>query len=183
MQLAEALPQIQTGDVLLFRGGSLFSWAIKLRTRSVYSHAGIAIRIKADGCTRVSVLEALEPGGVRLHPLDYYVEGGARCDWYALTDPAVNRDKVAAYALAQWGHPYAWRQLLWSFSRLAWLARLMFRGRLDTAETGRFFCSHLVAAALAHGGYRPDEDLAPVATSPGDVARFVCLQRRGTLAP
>ncbi len=181
MKLDEALPQIKTGDVLLFRGRGLWSWMVKVRTKSVYTHAGVALRIKANGCERVSVLEALEPWGVRLHPLDQYVAAGESVDWYEVTDPAVNREKVASFALRQWGLRYAWRQLLWSFSRLAWLARRVLRRPLRDVDPERWFCSELVAAALRHAGAQTDEDLVPIATAPGDVARFTCLRRRGTL--
>src|SRR5262245_6218186 len=176
------LAPIRTGDVLLFRGTGLCAWLIKVRTRSVYSHAGIALRIQANGTEKLAVLEALEPLGVRLYPLEQYLKRGERIDWYQLNDPAIVREEVAAYALRQWGKPYALRTLWWSFSRLAWVLRKLLHGRPAT-DPERFFCSQLVADALKHAGFRADEDVIPIETDPGAVGRFVCLQRRGELSP
>jgi hypothetical protein len=183
MKLSDALPDIKTGDVVLFSGRGLWSWLIQVRTRSVYTHAGVVLRLKANGHERVSVLEALEPGGVRLHPLDRYVEAGETVDWYEVTDPAVNREAVASFALKQWGKRYAWRQVFWSFSRLAWLVRRLLGRPLRDVDPQRWFCSELVAAALAYAGCRTEEGIVPVETAPGDVARLTCLRRRGRLTP
>lgn len=185
MKLADALPAVKTGDVALFRGRSPFAWLVKLRTRSEYSHAGIFWRMKLNGSDRVVVIESLEPHGVRVFPLDRYVERGERIDWFALTDPAIDGERAAKFALQQWGAPYALRQLWWAFSRVAWVARLLFRRRPANVDPGRWFCSELVAAALLQAGYRPDpaDGVDPDTTAPGAVARFTCLQRRGELKP
>lgn len=182
MKLQDALPLIRTGDVLLFRGRSLFAWLIKLRTRSVYSHAGFAVRVRANCYERVCVLEALEPHGVRLYPLDSYVLAGDKIDWYQLTDASLNHESVASYALQKLGMRYSWRSLWWSFSRLAWLLKKVCRWK-SAPDPARFFCSELVADSLRHAGFDADEDLVPIETDPGAVARFTCLHRRGSLTP
>jgi hypothetical protein len=206
LKFADVEARIQTGDVFLFQGSSIFGRLVKLRTLSRYSHAGIALRVKADGCTRVCVLEALEPHGVRMFPLDQYLEGKDRVDWFAITedyvympqvplvgepgtdpeirlpdDGRINREKMAAYALKQWGRRYAWRQLFWSFSITGRFLRYLFRWNLTQREKGKFFCSELVAHALAHAGYRTEDGLTPIQTTPEDVSRYPCLQRRGEL--
>lgn len=186
MKLQDALPNIRTGDVLLFRGTSLFSWLIKLRTHSVYSHAGVVQKIRTNGHIRTWVIEALEPLGVRAFPIERDVAQGAKIDWFQLDDPAINPELVADYAMEQVGKFYEMAGLWWSFSWLARGLRRIFRfhrltARLDNSD--RWFCSELVAAALAHAGFKSDEGLVPIATDPGSVARFTCLRRKGTLEP
>lgn len=180
LQFAAVQNDLRTGDVLLFRGTGLLSWIVKMRTKSVYTHAGFVYRMKCNGSERVCVVEALEPGGVRLYPLDVRLAQGAVVDWYAL-DQAVNGEHAAAFALKQWGKPYAWRQLFWAFSRMASLVRHLFKMSLTNVQTRAYFCSELVATALADAGWRTDEPIDPDATSPGDVSRFSCLHRRGSL--
>jgi hypothetical protein len=186
MKLAQVLPEIRTGDVLLFRGHSLFSYLIKVRTRSVYSHAGIVQRIRTNGHDRVWLIESLEPFGVRLYPLERYIAAGESIDWFQLTDQSINREKIADYAMQAVGDLYAIRGLLAHFTILGhFLSRLKFMAKLSARANRRekYFCSQLVAAALAHAGFHPDEGLVPIETDPGAVARFTCLQRRGALEP
>lgn len=190
MRISSALAQIHTGDVLLFRRSpSLFGRLIRVWTQSPFSHVGVAIRIVVDGTQRLAILEALEGVGVRLHPLDRYLEechrDGCKVDWYAVTDDSVDRLKVAGYALQHWGKRYAspW-QFAWSWGRLAaWVRRM--RGLSVDTDPERYFCSELIAGALVYAGYRPDGDLAiePAETAPGDVALYTCLQRRGEIEP
>lgn len=187
MKLASA--PIRNGDILLFEGRSLFARLIKLRTRSPFSHAGVALRIAADGTERLCILEALEPWGVRLYPLDRYLEQchrrGERVHWYSL-EAGINRDKVAGFTLSQWGKRYAsvW-QFLVSWGRCTGLVRRLLGWTSTDTNTERFFCSELVAGALNAGGYQADaeDDLPPAATHPGAVALFRCLRRQGVLTP
>ncbi len=186
MRLSDAIDQIRTGDVLLFRGTSFWSWLIKLRTKSVYSHAGIVQRVRTNGHSRVCIIESLEPFGVRLFPLERYVAQGEHIDWFQLDDKTINPEKVADYAMAQWGAAYALTGLWWSFT---WMGQ--FLRRFNTfrklsarlANRDQFFCSQLVAAALENAGFKPDEGLVPIETDPGAVARITCLKRQGTLEP
>jgi hypothetical protein len=189
MKFATALPHIRTGDVFAFRGTALHSRLIQLWTRSVYSHVGIALWVQADSTRRLCVLEALEPVGVRLFPMDVYLElcrrQGVLVDWYTVTDPTIDRDKVAAYALGQWGKRYCSPlQLARSFG---WCGRRLRRwlGLPAEREPERFFCSELCARALRHAGYVPDEadDLEPALTDPGAVTLSPCLQRKGAILP
>jgi len=183
LKLKDVEPQIATGDVLLFRGTSLYARLIKLRTESQFSHAGVVYRMKINGHTRLCVFEALEPGGVRLYPLDMYVDAGEDIHWYQLNDLTIDREKVADFVQRQWGKRYAMKQIWWSFSRLAGLLRYLFRWKLTEAEKNQFFCSELVAAALAYAGYKTDDGLLPMTTSPGDLVLYPCLQRKGQLGP
>jgi hypothetical protein len=184
MKISDALPQIRTGDVLLFRGRSLFAWLIKARTRSVYSHAGVVQRIRTNGHSRVWVVEALEPFGVRAFPLERYVALGEEIDWFVLDDPTIDPEKVADYAMDQVGKKYSVAGVWWSFSWVARAVQAVFRLHRVTrrlANAKSWFCSELVAAALRHAGFKSDEGLVPLETDPGAVARFTCLRRKGTL--
>lgn len=184
-----ALGEIETGDVFAFRGTNWVSRLIQFWTRSVYSHVGFALWVKADSVERLCVLEATEPGGVRLFPMDVYLStcaaNGTQIDWYTVVDPNVNRDKIAGYALSQWGKRYAsLRQLSHSFGGIGTLLRTLLRlpARLDP---DRFFCSQLCAEALRYAGCEPDSGLPsdPALTDPGAVTRYPCLQRRGVVTP
>lgn len=185
MNLAAAA--LRSGDVLLVEGRSLFALGIKLRTRSRFSHAGIVLRIAVGGAERLCILESLEPWGVRLYPLDRYLERCSRkgecVHWYALEE-GVDRQQVAAYALAQWGKRYAsvW-QFLVSWGRITGFARRLLGLKPADTNAERFFCSELVASALRAGGYRPDDDLPEAATDPGAIALYGCLRRRGMVTP
>ena len=65
-------PEINSGDLLLCSGSSMFSRAIQLGTGSVWSHVGFVMRL--DAIDRVMVLESVESLGVRTVPLRKYLE-------------------------------------------------------------------------------------------------------------
>jgi len=181
MKLSEALPLIRTGNVALFRGRGPFAYLAKLYSRSVYSHAGLLWRMKLNGTDRVVVVESLEPFGVRVYPLDMYVGKGERIDWYAISDPAVDGEGAVKFAIKQWGLPYALKQLWASFSRLAWLIRLVFRRKLRNVDPNHWFCSELVAAAFQSVGAPTPDGLLPIDIAPGDLSRAPFLQFKGSL--
>jgi len=172
---------IEPGDVLLFRGGLLHSRVIQRWTRSVYSHVGIVHRPTTAGRSCLDVLEATEGYGIRTFPLRQYLERGDAVDWFAITDRTINRDAVVRWCWDRRGYGYASpRQLLRSFVTVPLLESLGLPTRIDRR---RRFCSWLAAEALQAGGYRPPaaDELVPELTSPGGVALFTCLQRRGPL--
>lgn len=183
MKLSEVEHLIRPGDLLMFRGQLLHSRIIQRWTRSVYSHVGIAHRPCSAGECSLDVLEASEGSGVRSFPLSQYLAAGAAVDWFAITDPMIDREAVVRWAWRRRGYRYAsYRQILRSFVSLP-LARLL---GLDTKlDCGRWFCSFFAAEALAAGGWRQPEgeEIEAHLTSPGGVALFPCLQRRGTLKP
>ena len=187
MKFLDARDKIQTGDVLLFRKSpSLFGRLIRWYSQSPYSHVGIALKIQINGHFRLAIIESLEPQGVRVFPLDFYLaqekKSGAIIDWYQVTDPTVNREKIADYALAQWGKRYSSPlQFLWSFG---WLSNRLRKRYCLPADVNpdRYFCSELVSSALEYAGYVPEKEFTdPVQTSPGQVALFPCLHRVGSL--
>jgi hypothetical protein len=167
----------------------LVSWIISLHTRSVYSHVGIAYWLQANCSRRLAVFEATARYGIRLHPMDRYLEEcQARrysVDWYQLNGDLVDRERVAAYCRDQWGRPYAsLLQLVLSFGLLGRHARTVFRMNPDQ-DPGRYFCSELCASAFRNAGYHPPEGVEhdPALTDPGSVARYSCLTPRGMILP
>jgi hypothetical protein len=179
--------KFEVGDVLLFEGRAWYSALIKQWTLSKFSHAAIMLRIKADGAMIPSVVEAIEPYGIRVYPLKRYMQQCAKrrevVHWYRVTDDNVNREKVVRYALEQWGKRYVspWQMVL-SFGRWARMfMRLFGHATPVNLDPDRFFCSELVASALQFAGYRPDldEGFSPVTTDPGSIANLPCLQRKG----
>jgi hypothetical protein len=186
MRYSDVCDAIQTGDVLLFRGRRWYSWLIRFWTQSVYSHVGVAYRLKVNGHSRLCLFEAVAFQGVRLHPMDRYmsecVRAGSQVDWYALVDGVgVNREKVADQCLQRWADSYAGLvQFWWSFG-LGRFVRQAFKlpSRLGRGE----FCSWIAAEALQHGGYRAGygDPADPALTDPGALSRYTCLQHRGTL--
>lgn len=190
LPLATIAERIKTGDVLLFRGkGSFWSWLIKLVTRSRYSHAGLALRIRVGDSERLCVLEAFEGVGVRVLPLEFVLRNRpSSIDWFPLrcSDCVVSdarRELVAGYLLEKWGCRYAspW-QFVRSFSYTGRLIRRCLGLTTDT-DPERFFCSEVVADALKFGGFCESDfsEREAAELSPGDISEFTCLQREGTL--
>lgn len=181
MRYADVRDHIRTGDVLLCRGTACYSRVIQRWTKSRYSHVGLALRIAVHGIDRVCIIEAMEGSGVRVQLLSDYLARGYAVDWFALDDASINRDVVAQWAVERWGKQYASpRQLLRSFVTAPALGWLGIPTKIDAY---RWFCSWFAAEALRAGGWNPlpDDVVAPELASPGDVAFFPCLRRRGPL--
>lgn len=168
--------EIQQGDLLFFRGsGWLPSRLIRLFTTSVYSHVGIMVVLSAGEYSDLWVVEAVWPR-VRLYPLRRTLENKTRVDWFQVVDPAVDRHAVVVYGLERVGRRYAsFRQFVRSWGCSA--GRLL--GWKADVDQERDFCSELVAEAFLRAGYVDDRE--PALTSPGAVALYTCLRRRGTL--
>ncbi len=188
--LDKVRPLIETGDVLLLRRSrGWFGRAIRLWTESQYSHAGIIVWTSIECQLRLCVLEALETYGVRLYPLDRYVQDahaqGFKLDWFRLIDPDVSRRRVALFAFDQLGKKYAVRQLLRSFLRLPSLVWRWLGWGKDVDGEERFYCSELVDAALRAGGWKPapEDDVPADAAPPEAIAEMTCLHREGEITP
>ena len=189
MKLAEVVNKIGTSDVLLTEGRSLFGRLIQGRTHSRFSHAGLLVWIHAERSPpSLAIVEALDWVGVRLYPIEKYLrdcaQRGECVHWFAVTDQALNREAAASFALSWWGNRYAnWQQFAASFAR--WSRPLWKIIGLKDADTDpfRWHCSELVASSLLFGGYRPPDgdEAKPWRITPGHVALFTCLQRRGVL--
>jgi len=66
-------PDVQTGDLLLCSGSSVFARMIQKASNSVWSHVGFVLRLAE--VDRVMVLESVESVGVRCVPLRHYTDG------------------------------------------------------------------------------------------------------------
>jgi len=148
------------GDVLLFRGRGLASQAIRLLTRSPYSHVGLVFLYQR----RVYCFEAVGVG-VRLILMSEVMRryhGGI--DYYEVVRAAPEqRDGALAFCFQQLGKLYD-RPGIARFL----LAILLNRKPAVRADQA-WFCSELVAAAYRAQGLA----LAPVSasyTSPADLA-------------
>ena len=172
--------EIRDGDVLAFRGTAAFSRLIQWRTRARVSHVGFAVWLpKWD---RLAVLEAMEPGGVRLHPLRKRIADGEWVDWYK-TDDAVDRSALISAAFEHWGKRYA---SPWQFLRSwGWVSRLVVDKLNRPADTNpdRFFCSEFVAHCLKRAGYVCNDPVwtEPAKMAPADVVELPVLRRKGKL--
>lgn len=191
MRYSRAKSEIATGDVLLFRGHplrSVYTAAIRLRTLSQYTHAGLAFWIRHNGSRTLCCLESREGSGLRLVPMDGYLREcksqWCKVDWFRLL-PDVDRQKVLDYGITRWTamHRYpSIRKMIASFGFLVpWL-----RGRLGLPadiDPAAICCSEFVAHALKAGGYDPRDawEDDPHRTPPGVIASYTCLQRMGEL--
>lgn len=181
MRYDDVRDDIRDGDVLAFRGTRLFSRLIRARTLGRVSHVGFAVWLPAWG--RLAVLEAMEPGGVRLHPLRHRIESGEWVDWYETDGDQVDRLAVIRAAFPHWGKRYAspW-QFLRSWGVVSrWVVDKM--GRPADTNHDRFFCSEFVAHCLGAAGYAVDDPVwrEPARMAPADVVELPVLRRRGKL--
>lgn len=64
--------EIQSGDILLCSGNSLFSNLIQKATNSIWSHVAFILRV--DMIDRIMVLESVESIGVRAVSLSSYIK-------------------------------------------------------------------------------------------------------------
>jgi uncharacterized protein YycO len=150
----------QIGDVLLFRGRGLSSQAIRLLTRSPYSHVGLVFPYQS----RVYCFEAVGVG-VRLILMSEVMRryhGGI--DYYEVTRAAPEqRDGAIAFCFQQLGKLYGRPGIV------RFLVAIFFNHKPAVREDQAWFCSELVAAAYRAQGVA----LAPVSasyTSPADLA-------------
>jgi len=175
---ASPLSRLRPGDLFAFSGRGFWSRMIRLRTTSRMTHVGFAFRLQ----NRLAVIEARERRGVRLFPLERYLEQNVTIHWYQLLDEdyGIDRTTLVNEALTHWGKRYAGAfQFLRSFG---FLTRRMcdWLGLPHDTNPERFFCSEFVQHCLAVAGYAGNM-LPPALTSPGDVVLLPCFRRRGRL--
>ena len=90
------ISRIESGDVLLFRGRTIWSWLIQLWTDSDYSHAAMLLWMDCEGVRRLYVVEAKEGIGVRAIQLDKYM-GECRAE-----NCGVSRARSSAWSARAW---------------------------------------------------------------------------------
>jgi Permuted papain-like amidase enzyme, YaeF/YiiX, C92 family len=171
MGYASVRREFEAGDVLLFRGRGLASLAIRLLTRSPYSHVGLVFL--HDG--RVFCFEAVGVG-VRLILMSELMRryhGGI--DYYEVLAAATGQRHGAI--------DFCFRQLGKLYDRpgiIRFLIAIVFNREPAARDDQEWFCSELVAAAYRAQGLA----LAPESTaytSPADLALSPELKLRYVL--
>jgi len=127
MYYRQARNRIRTGDLLFWSGNDLVSTAIKLATRSEYTHVGMAWVTSG----RVFVLEAYPPS-VRIMPL------GTKAPFYWVSMFGLSDDAVS-FAMKHVGDPYSKLDAIKAY----------FKMRLPR---GSWECAEYVAKIYAHDG-------------------------------
>lgn len=176
---AEVREQIQTGDVLLYRGRSLFSKVIRWASGSVYSHVGMA----AWWGGHLVVFESMSGGGVAVRPARLSVDRyDGQVDWWALKDDcaaALDRERLLDLAIAELGKPYGSGGAFRLGLRLL-LGRVT--GRRDAVSLPEsLFCSQYVSQCYRKSGVDLVPDAIDECTSPGAIARSGQLVLRAVL--
>jgi hypothetical protein len=145
------------GHVLLFTGGDPIAALVKWQSRSEYSHAALLL-----------------PGGARV--IESYPFYGVRSreltakDWekvHAYAVPGMTGEQwcvAVAFAEAQLGNGYDWRNVL------------RFVSRLPATENNRWFCSELVFADLEYS-YRKVLEMEAEYVDPGHLPTSPLLRR------
>ena len=142
MRYADARSQIQSGDLLAWRGETALGRLVRMATGGSWSHVGVAWHFRG----RLFVLEAREGAGVQLRaasnalPFDWIATGNL---WGAPSE---------ALALALLGRPYSYGDFVQAGLGL----------RL-TDKRG-FICSEYAAFVLGAGD--PSREAYPVAPTP-----------------
>lgn len=167
---------INTGDILSCAGPWKLSRLIRYLSHQPVSHVGIACWVRFGGEKRLCIFEAIEGIGVRLQPLQQYLEHifwttpKAKMWWQPIIDPTINGEKVMDFALQHWGDNYV-NPYQFAVCLNPWIRRWL--GKSLDLSNDRWHCAELVTRALMEQGFIHGEE--PVMTSPGDVTQFNCL--------
>ncbi len=175
--------QLQRADIILTRGGGLFSRAIRAFTGSYWNHVAMVFVLadeppkRHEGYQRTFILESAT-GGVDVHPIDKYLYN-ERQDLAILRfprsafPPGDHMDenfqrRVRGFALEQIDAEYAYGDLVQIANRilgpLAWLGRNVYRVFRVAASRRRgitsFICSGVVQYAYIRACYGADDKVA-----------------------
>lgn len=144
---------LRTGDIVFCSGTYFFSKAIRLFTKSVWSHVGIIYR--DEFLDRIFILESETMIGVRLAPLSKYLKDyhGRRKPYrgrmfIARIDPEVPLEqskKAISFGMDQLTKPYD----NWEILRIA--VRIVF-GLGRKSRDRKYICSELVYEAFHKAG-------------------------------
>jgi len=171
MTFEEIEQSARVGDLVFFSGRRAFSWLIRLRSGSIWSHVGMIVWEQNDQIGMApQVVESLEGRGVQCVPLSCWrSERGRVALGRVDTLPAV-RSFAADHAASKRGLRYAspW-QFIRSFSVIWSRLRRLLRVP-DDCDPQRYFCSELVAESLLFAGLHLPKPAACM--YPGDVAQL-----------
>ena len=186
---SEALPLIQEGDVLLFRGKGMISWLIKRYGSGVHSHSAIA---HWDGVNLECVEFREFRGGravslktqIETHPNHIDVFRAASSIQYGeelfeFTEETATKDSNTMIELS--GLPYGWRNIWKLAKHYLPFCRLAKQNIKDDDPTSVFVCSTAVAYAYRKAYVDPVPYLADSAVTPADLARSSLFQYQFTI--
>ena len=170
--------QIQTGDVLLYQGTSVFSSLVRWWTDSPYSHAGLA----AWWGDRLFIVQSIL-NGIQLTPLSRAVDKyDGQVEWWSVRPEhasALDRAELLDRALLDLGKPYSVAGL---FRLMVRSIRRKLRGGVDPKESPTaMFCSEYVSLCHRRGGIDLAPDVEDACTTPADIARSDKLMLRAVL--
>jgi len=177
--LRDALPEIQDGDLLLFRRRRS---PIARLGRGLYCHAAMVIWTHG-----LPMIAEMRWSGGRLVTLESQViRYPARVDHYAANataNTAWSPHRAVRHMLRTAGRPYNWLGILAAVARRLPGLRLILPPDIDDSATNRrpLFCSQAVAWASRAAGVDPVPNLADRATEPCDLARSTFYAYRCTL--
>jgi uncharacterized protein YycO len=165
--------EMQTGDVIAFKGNDFGSKAILVGTNSNYSHVGMVVRINSSSITRLFIVEAVPIGGVILQAISYkliYFSGEAwwaKLKYTSQENRVQVRDRILDWSLRQLGKPYD-TDLIGGI-----IAKILFKTKLPRDSQYEFICSELVAAALKNIGALKKSETS---LTPKQIMELDCLE-------
>jgi hypothetical protein len=179
LKYTDVRQDIKQGDILLYKGRTFVSWAIKFFTRSEYSHAGIA----AKWNDRLMVMEAIRKG-VIVNPLRRSVARyKGSVEWWSLKEEEeINdgtRDEMIRFAQEELGKDFAFLGLFLFALVISFVIPLGKKDRFRREK--RLFCSLYVAEIYHKIGKDLKRNAADRFTSPADIANSPLLRYRYTL--
>ncbi|WP_294738903.1 YiiX/YebB-like N1pC/P60 family cysteine hydrolase [uncultured Pseudomonas sp.] len=148
--------RIEVGDILLSTSEAWVSSAIKVVTRSAFSHA--AIFVQAGGL----VIEAVHPHIKLTSMVDKAIRDAKNIRVLRWANPQMpcNTQAIAEYARSHVFKNYSRSGAVLSKAAQGW----------GTEEESQLFCSQLIASSYLAGGVSLT-DKAPAKTTPADIAK------------
>lgn len=170
MTFEDLMRQARTGDLIFFAGRKPFSWLIRIRSLSRWSHVGIVVCPQVIGePIEPQIIESLEGVGVRTVSSNVWRKWHGHVAIGRIVLPPKLREHLADYAASKRGCRYAspW-QFVRSFALLTSRILDLFRTPADE-DRSRYFCSELAAEAMQSVGCRLPK--LPPKMKPADLAR------------
>jgi len=172
---------MQNGDVIAFQGNAPGAKAIRVGTRSKYSHVGLVVRVIEVDVDRVFILESVTSGGVMLLPLSRKLRRyKGKAWWFPLkiendskkfSDTAVEegvRTTIYKWAMGELGKEYDFKMIK------SIVKSLFLKAKAPQENDEEYICSELVARAFKEVGILPRR-LTTSNITPKDIARLKIL--------
>lgn len=208
IKYTEALNHIKEGDILLFRGNSIFSWFIQAASEGYYSHVGVA-SWTYDELGKKSSLECVEfrewigsrainlgnyvddnPGMIDVfRPLPEYTDNRFLCKnrEIHLNKKVYDGKKITDEFRTLTGLPYGWKRIFWLMQfHLIGIRLFTWKNSLvDNSLEQEYYpvCSTIVAHLFSKHYTDLVHFRSSSRTEPNDVARSPILNYIFTLVP